>query len=127
MIFDVKMTLTRKDRLVAGGHTTVAPSSITCSSVVSSDSVRIAFIIAGINELKVSACNIFNAYFNAKCREMIWSIAGPEFPPEWQGKPVKILRALYGLKSSGWWTMFSKTLVEELQFQNSQADPDVWI
>ena len=49
MIFDMKMTLTRKARLVAGGHTTVAPSSITCSSVVSRDSVRIAFIIAGIN------------------------------------------------------------------------------
>ena len=55
--------------------------------------------------------------------------AGPEFPPEWQVKPVKILRALYGLKRSGasCRANFSKTLVNELHFQKSQADPEVWI
>ena len=77
IIFDVKMTLTRKARLVAGGHTTVAPSSITYLSGVSCDSIRIAFLIAGLNELKVSACDIGNAYLNAKCRDRIWSISGP--------------------------------------------------
>ena len=40
MIFDVKMNgLARKARLVAGGHTTDTPSSVTYSSVVSRDSV----------------------------------------------------------------------------------------
>ena len=34
MIFDVKMTLTRKAQLVARGHTTVALSSITYSNVM---------------------------------------------------------------------------------------------
>ena len=77
MILDVKTTLTRKARLVAGGHTTVAPSSITYSSVVSCDYVCINFLISGLNELKVSACDIGNAYLNAKCRDRIWSIAGP--------------------------------------------------
>ena len=44
-------------------------------------------------------------------------------------KPVKIVRALYGLKGSvaSQRAMFLKSLVEELHFQNSQADPDVWI
>ena len=47
MIFDVRMDgkFTRKARLVADGHTTKAPSSITYSSVVSRDSVRIALTI----------------------------------------------------------------------------------
>jgi hypothetical protein len=49
-IFDVKMELTRKSRFVAGGHTTTTPSQ-TYSSVVSRDSVRLAFIIAALNGL----------------------------------------------------------------------------
>jgi len=44
MIFDVKMDFTRKARYVAGGHMTDPPASITYSSVVSRDSVRIAFL-----------------------------------------------------------------------------------
>jgi hypothetical protein len=28
-VFDIKMDFTRKARLVAGGHTTIAPSSLT--------------------------------------------------------------------------------------------------
>ena len=44
IIFDVKMgeNFRRKARLVGGGHMNEAPSSITYSSVVSQDSVRIA-------------------------------------------------------------------------------------
>jgi len=49
MIFDVKMDFTRKARLVAGGHMTETPSSITYSSVVSRDSVRIMFLVAALN------------------------------------------------------------------------------
>ena len=47
MIFDTKMygKFTRKARLVADSHTTAPPSSITYSSVVSRDSVRIAFYL----------------------------------------------------------------------------------
>ncbi len=51
VIFDVKMDFTRKARFVAGGHTTDTPGSITYSSVVSRDSVRLAFLIAGLNDL----------------------------------------------------------------------------
>jgi hypothetical protein len=55
MIFDIKMdgNFTRKARLVAGGHKTVAPASIMCSSVVSRESVRSGFTIAGLNDLDV--------------------------------------------------------------------------
>ena len=51
MIFDIKMDgkFTRKCRFVAGGHTTDPPSSSTYSSVVSRDSVCIAFLIAAMN------------------------------------------------------------------------------
>ena len=79
MIFDVKMgeNFRRKARLVRGGHMTEAPSLITYSSVVSQDSTRIALTIAELNGLDLLACDIQNTYLTAKCREKIWTIAGP--------------------------------------------------
>jgi hypothetical protein len=44
MIFDVKMDLTRKARLVANGHETEVPTESTYSTVVTRDSVRLAFL-----------------------------------------------------------------------------------
>ena len=53
MIFDIKMDgkFTRKARLVADGHTTAPPSSITYSIVVSREIVRISFLPASLNDL----------------------------------------------------------------------------
>ena len=130
MIFDIKMDgkFTRKARLVADGHKTEAPSSLTYSSVVSRDSVRIAFMIAALNDLDVCACDIGNAYLNANCREKLWTIAGAEFGPEDKGKVMIIARALYGLKSSGaaWRAKLAETL-DSLGYKPTQSDPDVWL
>ena len=54
MIFDIKMDFTRKARLVVEGHMTDPPKESTYSSVVSRDSIRIAFTLAALNDL----CNI---------------------------------------------------------------------
>ena len=129
MIFDIKMgeNFRRKARLVAGGHTTDTPAALTYSSVVSRDSVRIALTIAALNDLKILACDIQNAYLTAKCRELIWTVAGPEFGSE-QGKIMIVVQALYGLKSSG--AAFRSLLAEtlrDLSYEPSQADPDVWM
>ena len=129
MIFDVKMDMTRKARFVAGGHMTKPPSSITYASVVSRDSVRIAFMLAALNDLDVQAADIGNAYLNAKCKERIWTVGGPEFRSfGLEGKPLVIVRALYGLKSSGaaWRAHLAESLVE-MGFTSSRADPDVWM
>jgi hypothetical protein len=128
MIFDVKMdNLTRKARFVAGGHTTDTPSSITYSSVVSRDSIRIAFLLASLNNCDVCVADIGNAYLNAECREKIWTIAGPEFGSD-EGSIMIVRKALYGLKSSGaaWRAHFAATL-SEIGFISTYADPDVWI
>jgi hypothetical protein len=71
MIFDIKMDLTRKARFVAGGHLTEPPASITYSSVVSRDSVRLAFLISALNNLNIMACDVGNAYLNAPCRKKV--------------------------------------------------------
>jgi Reverse transcriptase (RNA-dependent DNA polymerase) len=101
MIFDVKMDLTRKARLVAGGHLTAPPDSLTYSGVVSKESVRLGLMIAQLNKLQVLMTDIGNAYLNAEVTEHYWVRAGPEFGPHLQGKTLLIVRALYGLKSAG--------------------------
>ena len=130
MIFDVKMgeNFRRKARFVAGGHTTEVPESlITYSSVVSRDSVRIPLTIAGLNGLKVMACDIQNAYLTADCREKIWTVAGPEFGSE--AETIFLVRkALYGLKSAGaaFRSLLADTLMD-IGYKPTRADPDVWI
>ena len=127
MIFDVKMDFTRKARFVAGGHMTNPPTSLTYSSVVSRDSVRIAFLLAALNDVNILATDIGNAYLNAPAREKVYTTAGPEFGAELIGKFVLIVRALYGLKSSGaaWRAHLASTL-QQLGYKSCLADPDVW-
>ena len=128
-IFDIKMgeNFRRKARLVADGHKTRPPASITYSSVVSRDSVRICLLIAALNDLDIESADIENAYLTAPCREKCWTIGGDEFGSE-KGSVFIIAKALYGLKSSG--TAFRAFLAEtldEIGFKSSEADPDVWM
>ena len=128
MIFDVKMDFTRKARYVANGAMTEAPVGLCYSSVVSRDSVRIAFLVAALNGLDILACDIGNAYLNAPCREKIWFVAGLECGVSMKGKPCRLVRALYGLKSSGasWRKMFKDFIEQKLGFKPSRADPDMY-
>jgi len=71
IIFDIKMDFTRKARFVAGGHKTDPPTSLTYSSVVARDSVRIGFLIAALNDLDIMAADIGNAYINADVQEKV--------------------------------------------------------
>ena len=70
MIFEIKMGkgFILKSRMVAGGNMTEELASLTYSSVVSIDSVRISLTIAALNGLKVLACDIQNAFLTSKCR-----------------------------------------------------------
>jgi hypothetical protein len=127
LVFEVKFDLRRKARYVAGGHLTTTPTSMTYSSVVNRESVRIGFLYAALNDLDVWAADIMNAYLNAPTKEKVWFIAGEEWG-EHAGKPVLVVRALYGLKGSGqaWRTFLTQTLRNTLHFKPSLADPDVW-
>jgi hypothetical protein len=127
IMFDIKMDFTRKARFVAGGHTTTAPSSMTYSSVVSRDSVRLAFLIAALNNIDIMSCDLENAYLNAPCREKIWFEGGIECGED-QGKVCVVVRSLYGLKSAG--AAFRSSLAQILRdvgYDSTKADPDVWI
>jgi hypothetical protein len=127
MIFTIKMDFTRKARLVAGGHTTKPPETLTYASVVSRDSVRLAFLIAKLNDLEMVMTDIGNAFLYAPCAEKYYAIAGKEFG-EMAGRVVVIVRALYGLKSAGasWNQHLAKELID-MKFTPCKADPDVWL
>jgi Reverse transcriptase (RNA-dependent DNA polymerase) len=128
MIFDIKMDFTRKARLVARGDLTDTPPTLIYSSVVSRESVRIAFLIAALYDLDVMMFDVGNAYLNAATTEKLYTIAGAEFGPDEERKVMIIRRALYGLKSSGaaYRAHFAATLTE-LNFVSCRADPDVWM
>jgi hypothetical protein len=79
-IFEVKMdSFQRKYRMVAGGHMTETPASMTYASVVSRESVRIALMLAALNDLQVKTADIKKAYLTAPVSEKIWTMLGPEF------------------------------------------------
>ena len=72
----------REARLGAVGNETETPSTLTYSAVALRDSVRIALLVASLNDLQLLACEIENEYLTADCREKINIIAGPEFGSE---------------------------------------------
>ena len=96
MVFDVKFDLRRKARLVAGGHQTELPAESVYSSIISQDSVRLAFLLAALNDMDVLAVDVQNAYLNAPTKAKVYTVAGKEFGVN-AGRPVLIVRALYGL------------------------------
>ena len=80
MIFDVKMEdFCHKARLVAGGHMTKAPATLTYARIVSRETVRIALLMAALNDVDRWAADVLNAYITAPCREKIWTNLGKEF------------------------------------------------
>ena len=95
--FDVNMDLIRKARYVSGGIM-YPSSSMTYASVLGRETVRIAFLVAALIDLKILAGDIQNAYLNAFTKEMIYFKAGDECKAD-KGKTIIITRALYSLKS----------------------------
>ena len=103
------------------------PDTLTYSSVVSKESIRIGFLIAALNGLDVLAADIGNVYIIAPCKEKIWTKPGSEFERDhWQ--VMLIVQSLYGLKSSGaaWHKMFADGMYS-IGCIPSKADPDVWM
>eukprot|EP00978_Attheya_sp_CCMP212_P034405 scaffold143909_cov63-Attheya_sp.AAC.1 len=128
-VFDIKLgTLQRKARLVGNGNETEVPKEITFSSVVSRESVRLFFLIAALNDLEVLSADIQNAYINATTNERIYVKAVDAAFGSDAGRPRKIVRALYGLCSSG--ARFRSHLAAVLRdagFVSSKADNDMWM
>ncbi len=87
------------------------PASTTYSSVVSHESIQIAFLIAALNDLDVFATDVGNTYLDAPCWEKIWTRAGKEFGSD-EGCTMNNVQELYGFKTSG--AVWRVTLAQKL-------------
>jgi hypothetical protein len=127
MIFDVKMeNFRQKAGLVAGGHRTEAPAAITYASVVSCETVRIALLMAALNDLDVKVGDVLNAYITAPITEKVWTVLGPEFGID-AGKTAIIVRALYGLKSAGAeFCVHLASFMRQMGYTSCKANPNLW-
>ena len=67
LIFDVKLSenFQRKPIFMADGHLVETPASVTYSTVVSRDSVRILLLAAALNGLEVKGADVQNAFLSA--------------------------------------------------------------
>jgi hypothetical protein len=89
--------------------------------------VRVALTLAALNDLDVNMADIENAYLMAPITEKVCYALGPEFGDD-AGKRALIVRALYGLKSSG--AAFRNHLAEcmkHLGWNPCCTDRDLWM
>ena len=82
--------------------------------------------LPALNDLEVKTSDIQNAYLTAPCSENVHTTLGTEFG-ENIGQTAIIVRALYGLASSG--ASFRNHLedyMNHLGYKSCLADPDLW-
>jgi len=103
------------------------PTELTYSSVVSSDSICICFLIATLNNLDIQMTDVGNGYLNVLTKEKCYAIEYKECG-SYLGKAVKIMSALYGLKSrSSAWHAYLDISLSDMGLFSSVAVPDVWL
>ena len=126
-VYDCKHDLRRRMRMVAGGHLTEPDRDNSYSSVVSLRGLRLAIFIAELNDMAVWAADVSSAYLLAYTSEKVYFIAGPEFD-ELEGHVLVIVKALYGLRSSGrnYWIKFANSM-RQMGFFQCKSEPDVWM
>jgi hypothetical protein len=127
MIYDVKHDGRHKARLVAGGHLTDPNTESVYSGVVSLRGIRLVVFLAELNSLELWGADVGNAYLEAKTKEKVYIVGGPEFGIL-AGHTLLIDKALYGLRSSGlcWHQRFSDVL-RSMGFVQSKAESDIWM
>jgi len=127
IVWDCKFDLKRKAWLVASVNLTPPSSDNAFSGVVSLEGVRTVMFLSELNGLQLCACDIGNSYLEAKTREKLCIIAGPEFG-ELEGRTLAMLKACYGVRTSG--NHFVEKLADDLRgmgFFQSQVDSAIWM
>jgi hypothetical protein len=127
-VFDVKHDGRYKARLVADGHRTPIPEESVYSGVVSLRGFRLVVFLAKLNNLKLWATDVSNAYLEAYTKEKLYVEAGPELGAHRVHHLLVIKKALYGLRTSGarWHDRLSDVL-RDIGFFPCKAEPDIWI
>ena len=105
---------------------TDTPSESVYSGVVSIPGIRMVTFLAELNELKLWAADIGNAYLCSVTKEKVCFTAGPEFGDK-EGCTFIIVKAQYGLKTSGRrWHDRLYDVLKSMGFVPSKAEEDIW-
>jgi hypothetical protein len=127
MVYAIKHDGRHKARMVAGGHRTETPANSIYSGVVSLPGIRIVTFLAEHNGLELWNTDIGNAYLKSYTKEKVCFIAGGEFR-ELEGHTSMIIKAQYGLKSSGKrWQDKLFGILYDMGFRPSEAEEDIWM
>ena len=126
-VFAVKHNGQHKAQCVAGGHLTPPPVKSVYSGVVSMRDLRIVVFLLELNDLEVYGADVGNAYLKATTKEKVCFKAGPEFG-DLKGHTMIILKALYGLKTSGkrWYEELADVL-RKMGFKPTKAGECIWM
>ena len=110
----------------ASGHMMEVPITLMYSSLMVRETVRIALMIAALNDLEVKISDIKNAFLAAPCAETINMFLGPEFGED-QGKTAVIVHALYGLARTGvsFWNQLADCM-HHPGYNSCLVDPNLW-
>ena len=95
--------------------------------MVSRDSIRIDILSSSLHGVDITSIDMDNSYLNAPCAENIWFVCDNECMEE-KGRVMIIVRALYGLKFSGFlWRSDLVAALREIESNPTMADPKFWI
>jgi hypothetical protein len=100
----------------------------TFAPVAKSKSIKLLLLDAAINDKELKQFDVETAFLNAKLTETIY-IELPDGCGKLSGKIWKLNKALYGLKQAPkeWYEEIKGTLINELGYIATQADPCVFI
>src|ERR1700749_4235996 len=118
-------------RLVAGGHrqTEGINSDETFSSAAKSPTVYTVFGHAASEDWEINQIDVKSAYLYAPLKERVYMKAPPGIlKPGEEGKVLRVLKCLYGLKQAGrgWYKEMSHVFINKLGFTRSAIDHSVF-
>jgi hypothetical protein len=118
-------------RIVAGGHRQVEGVNYTetFSAAAKMPTVRVVLANAAHQDWEMEHIDVKSAYLNAPLKEEIY-MRPPRgvLKPGQEGKVLRLLKGLYGLKQAGrgWYMEMAKVFTKELGFKRSAIDHSVF-
>ncbi|MBW0520442.1 hypothetical protein O181_060157 [Austropuccinia psidii MF-1] len=99
----------------------------TYAPTASLTSLRLLTVSALKNKWKIMSFNVSVAYLHSPLRENVYVEETAEFRLQWDGKIMKLNKAMYGLKKAGncWWLHFC-LVMEHIGFKAEELDQCVY-
>ena len=126
-VFDAKHDGRHKARLAADSNLVEAPLSSVYSGAASLRGIRLVLFLAELNGLESWGTDAGNTYLEAKIKEKVCIIVGPEFG-DLEGHVLIMQKALYGLRTSGFrWHERLADCLRYAGFFPCKMEPGIWM